>query len=331
MRIVFLGSGTFGLPTLHALTAEGQEVVLLVTQPDRPAGRGQAVVMGPVKRFGRDQNVPVFQPEDVNAPPSIRRIKRAEPELLLAIAYGQKLGSRLLETPEHGAINLHGSLLPKYRGAAPINWAVINGETETGLSVIEMIDRMDAGDILGQRASAIGPNETAGELQERLAELGARLVAEVIREVSLEEVGRRKQNETQVTFAPRLKKSDGQVPWDRPALQVYNHVRGMTPWPGAFTHLQTKRGKPPLRLVLSRTVLAEMLGGKDEPGYAPAKPGEVLAARPEGIDVATARGTIRILELTPAGKRTMSAADFIHGYPIEPGTRFLDASKSPVS
>ncbi len=325
MRIVFLGSGSFGLPSLCALDAQGQELVLLVTQPDRPAGRGRTVRIGPVKRFGRERDIPVFQPEDVNAPASLRRVRQASPDLLLVIAYGQKLGRELLEVAPHGAINLHGSLLPKYRGAAPINHAILNGETETGLTVIEMTDQMDAGDILGQRAAAIDPDETAGELHGRLAELGARLVTELVREIQLDDVGRRRQNETQATFAPRLKKSMGRIPWDKPAQDVHNHIRGMTPWPGAFTFLPVKPGKAPVRIVVNRSTLPE------ETVRTNAEPGTVVRAAPGGLDVATGRGVVRLLEVTPAGKRSLSAADFLNGYPVEEGARFLDASKNAVS
>ena len=172
MRIVFAGSGTFGLPTLCALVEGGQEIVLIVTQPDRPAGRGQTVQVGPIKWFARERDIPIFQPEDINARPAIRKIEAARPDLLLVIAYGQKIGPTLLELPPHKAVNLHASLLPKYRGAAPINWAVINGELETGLTVMAMTEQMDAGDILGQRATPIEPDETAGELADRLSTLG---------------------------------------------------------------------------------------------------------------------------------------------------------------
>jgi len=317
MRIVFAGSGTFGLPALRALVDGGQDVVLVVTQPDRPAGRGRAVRMGPIKRFARERGIEVFQPEDVNARASVRRIRAAGPDLLLVIAYGQILGRALLRAPTYGAVNLHASLLPKYRGAAPINWAIIHGETETGLSVIAMTEEMDAGDILGQRATSIGPDETAGDLHDRLAELGARLVTEVVREIPLDEVERRRQNPTQATLAPRLTKSDGRVDWQRDAQDVYNRIRGVTPWPGAFTFLPTSgRKKRPLRVVIDRAALSPTAPRK-------AGPGEVLAAGPDGIDVACARGALRILELTPAGKRRMPAGEFLNGHRLAPGDRFL--------
>jgi len=317
MRIVFAGSGTFGLPSLDALVHGGHEVVLVVTPPDRPAGRGRTVRMGPIKLFARQRGIPVFQPENVNAAAAVRHVAEARPDLLLVIAFGQKFGPDLLALPKHGAVNLHGSLLPKYRGAAPINWAIIEGETETGLSVIRMTEQMDAGDILGQRATPIGPTETAGELHDRLAALGARLVTEVVRDIALDELHPRKQNEMQVTLAPRLKKSDGQVNWTKPAPQVYNHIRGVTPWPGAFTFLPAGRRKTALRVVIDRAVVAPA-------GSTKAVPGEVLAAADTGIDVACRRGAVRILELTPAGKRRMAAADFLHGHPLEPGDRFRD-------
>ncbi len=316
MRIVFACTGTFGLPSLRALMDGGQEVVLLVTQPDRPAGRGRTLRIGPVKRLAKDRGVPVFQPENVNTPAAVRRIRDARPDLLLVVAYGQILNRRLLDVPRYGANNLHGSLLPKYRGAAPINWAVIHGETETGLSVIQMTEQMDAGDILGQRATPIGPDETAGEVHDRLADLGARLVTEVVREIPLDEVEPRPQNETQATYAPRLRKRDGRIDWDRPAPDVYNHIRGVTPWPGAFTFLPTAGRKTPLRIGVDRAARSPLAPGKAEAG-------EVVSAGADGIDVACAAGAVRILELTPAGKRAMTAADFLNGHPLDAGDRFL--------
>jgi methionyl-tRNA formyltransferase len=321
MRIVFAGSGTFGLPALRALVEGGQDVVLIVTQPDRPAGRGQVVRMGPIKWFARERNIPIVQPEDVNAKPSLRRIRKVQPDLLLIVAYGQKIGSELIAMPRYGAINLHASLLPQYRGAAPINWALIGGETETGLTVISITEQIDAGDILAQRATPIEPDETAGELQERLSRLGARLVTEVVRDLSLEQVERRRQTDAQATLAPRLKKSDGHIAWARTAQEVYNRIRGATPWPGAFTHLQVPGGKPPVRLVIDKADLPPIAARGD--------PGEVQSVGPDGIVVATAKGAVRLVQLTPAGKRTMSAADFANGYRVKSGARFMPGPEEP--
>jgi methionyl-tRNA formyltransferase len=318
MRIVFAGSGTFGLPSLRALVEGGQDVVLIVTQPDRPAGRGQQVRAGPVKWFARERNIPLIQPEDINAAAAVRRVRQAAPDLILVIAFGQKIGPNLLALPRCGAVNLHASLLPNYRGAAPINWALINGEIETGLTVIGMTDQIDAGDILGQRATAVEPRETADELADRLSKLGARLVTEVVREIPLEEVERRRQNDSQATSAPRLKKSDGQIDWSRSAQEVYNRIRGTTPWPGAFTHLAVGGGKPAVRLVIDKAALVPAWLGK-------ADPGEIVAAGPGGVDVAAAKGAVRLLALTPAGKRAISAADFVNGYRVKPGMRLLGA------
>jgi methionyl-tRNA formyltransferase len=278
MRIVFAGSGAFGLPTLRALVEGGQEIVLVVTQPDRPSGRGRAVRKGPIPRFARERGIPVLQPEDINASASVRRIRQTQPDLLLVIAFGQKLGPTLLGLAPHGAINLHASLLPEYRGAAPINWAIINGDPETGLTVMAMTEQMDAGDILGQRATPIEPDETAGELADRLSKLGPRLVAEVIREIPLEEVERRRQNENQVTVAPRLKKTDGLIDWNRPAQDVHNRIRGVTPWPGAYTQLPGGSGKPPLRLVVARARRGDAAAMGDAAGMG--DPGEVMAVTP---------------------------------------------------
>ena len=322
MRIVFAGSGTFGVPTLRALVEGGQEVAAIVTQPDRPSGRGQNVRVGPIKWFARERNIPLLQPENVNSAVSLRHIRALQPDLLLVIAYGQKIGPELLAMPKYGAVNLHASLLPCYRGAAPINWAILNGETETGLTVIAMTSEIDAGDILGQRVTPIEPNETAGDLHDRLSKLGARLVTEVVREIPLDEVERRRQNENQVTLAPRLKKSDGQIDWAKPALQVHNRIRGTTPWPGAFTGFAGpaagggEGGKSPLRVVIDKSLVVQLVGSKGEAGT-------LVAAGPEGIDVATVPGVVRVLELTPAGKRRMSAVDFINGHRVKPGMRFV--------
>ena len=323
MRIVFAGSGSFGLPSLRALVGGGHDVALIVTQPDRPSGRGRLVRIGPIKRFARERDIPLLQSENVNTASAVRRVRSAQPDLLLVIAFGQKIGPKLIEMPTYGAVNLHGSLLPKYRGPAPVNRAILDGETETGLTVIAITDQIDAGDILGQRATPIDPNETAGELHDRLAELGARLVTEIVREIPLDEVERRRQNENQVTLAPRLKKSDGRIDWNRPARDVHNHIRGMTPWPGAFAEL-TMAGKKTtrLRLGIDRAVVSPVAAGK-------AAPGTIIDAGTQGIDVATARGVVRLLSLTPAGKRTMTAADFVNGYPVKPGLRFEVVQEQP--
>ena len=316
MRIVFAGSGSFGLPSLEALVAGGQEVPLILTQPDRPSGRGRHVRMGPVKRFARERDIPVLQSENINTASAVRRVRSVQPDLLLVVAFGQKIGPKLIEMPTYGAVNLHGSLLPKYRGPAPVNWAIINGETETGLTVIAMTSQIDAGDSLGQRATAIDPNETAGQLHDRLAELGARLVTEMVREIPLDEVERRRQDENRATPAPRLKKADGRINWNRPARDVHNHIRGMTPWPGAFAQLAlADRKKTILRLGIDRSVISPVAAGG-------AAPGTIVDAAAHGIDVAVARGAVRLLELTPAGKRTMTAADFLNGHAVKPGLRF---------
>ena len=316
MRIVFAGSGSFGMPSLEALLEGGQEVVLVATQPSRPAGRGRQVRDGPIKGFARRRDIPLIQPENINTPGTVEKIRQARPDLLLVIAFGQKIGRPLLDLPPYGAINLHASLLPRYRGAAPIHWALINGDTGTGLTVIAMTDRMDAGDILGQRATPMDPAETAGQLHDRLSHLGARLVTEVVQGIPLEEIERRRQNESQATSAPALRKSDGRILWDRSALEIHNRIRGTTPWPGAFTHLAPASGKPPLRLVVAKAMVSPR-------GDVKAEPGVVVACGPEGIDVAAATGAVRLLELTPAGKRMMSGADFLNGYKVKPGTRFL--------
>jgi len=272
-----------------------------------------------VKRFAIERNLLLYQAGDINETYWVRKLRLLQPDLFLVIAYGQKLSNRLLEVAKYGAINLHASLLPKYRGAAPINWAIINGETFTGPSVIRMTERMDAGDILAQKVVPIGAEETAGQLHDRLAEAGAPLVIEVIRDIALGQLEARPQDESRTTYAPRLKKSDGRICWDKGVRDLANFIRGMTPWPGAFTFIKQGRGKKPLRIVVDRAGVSDSVGPQG------VKPGRVLAADAQGIRVATHQGVLAITELTPAGGRAMTAAEFLNGHRVRPGDRLSDA------
>lgn len=313
MKIVFASSSTFGLPAIEAVTSRGELPVCVITQPDRPAGRGQRLHTNPVKRFAADNRVPLFQPQDINDRGAVRKLRALEPDLIVVIAYGQKLSSQVLEIPRCGAINLHASLLPKYRGAAPINWAIIRGETSTGLSVIQMAERMDAGDILAQRVVAIAEHETAGQLHDRLADLGADLIVDVIRDISLLHVEPRHQDESRASFAPRLKKSQGRINWEKPARELLNFIRGVTPWPGAFTFVKRRGTRATQRIVVDRAVPAS------HPTLKHAQPGRVLATDESGIRVATGHGALAITKLTPAGRRPMTVSAFLNGHVLRPG------------
>ena len=314
MRIVMMGTGLFAEPTFEALLSGPHPVVGLVTQPDKAVGqaRGSTRQTGRgLKAIALGRGVPVFQPDSVNTPDGLAGLREMRPDLLVVAAYGQILSRDVLSVPPHGGVNIHASLLPKYRGAAPVASAIYHGETETGVTIIRMTAGLDAGDMLAQEALAIGPDETAGELEARLAPLGARLAMQVVERMAAGPVEGRKQDPAQVTKAPKLTKEHGAVDWSRPAATVCNHVRAMHPWPTAYTYWHPA-GQPPLRLILHRAVPAEA---------ACAAPGTVLPSAHDKLWVAAGDGVVEVRELQPEGKRRMSAADFLRGRRPAPGDR----------
>src|SRR6516225_890462 len=254
MRIVVMGTGLFAEPTLEALLTSPHEVVGLVTQPDRAVGqeRGSTRQTGRgMKTIALEHHIPVLQPESINTPEGVRDLQALQPDLLVVAAYGQILSRDVLAVPPHGGINVHASLLPKYRGAAPIAWAIYHGEARTGVTIIKMSVSLDAGDMLAQEAIDIGPDETAGEVEARLAPLGARLALEVMAGLEAGTLQGRKQDPAQVTKAPKLTKEHGAIDWARSGSEVCRQVRAMQPWPTAFTFWQ-RAGHAPLRLLLYR-------------------------------------------------------------------------------
>jgi methionyl-tRNA formyltransferase len=304
MRLVYFGSGPLGLPTLGALAA-GHEVRLVVTQPDRPAGRRRHLRPTPVREHAETLGLPTHAAEDVNATEVVGRVEEAEAEALVVIAFGQKLGPDLLAGPP--ALNLHASLLPKYRGAAPINWAMINGERETGLSVIRMTKRIDAGGVVGQRATAIDPMETAGELSDRLAQMGPELVMDVLDAVSKGTLQDVPQDESAASRAPKLTKADGTVRFDQPAAQVRQRVHGLTPWPGCRVRVDGRE------LRLARVA--------ETAGYAGLEPGELVTDGDGAGEVACKPGGVRLVEVQPPGGRLMPFASWLRGNRPSPGAR----------
>src|SRR6266852_9389541 len=236
MRIVFCGTPSFAVPTFkHLLAQSDVEVVGVITQPDRPRGRGQEVSFSPVKVAALAANVAVHQPEKIRAAETEALLQKLSPYCVVIIAYGQIIPARLLPIPKLGWINLHASLLPKFRGAAPINWAIVNGETRTGVTTMRMDAGMDTGEMLLQREIQIGPKETAPELAARMAEAGAPLMTETLREMADGTIAPKAQNHAEASYAPMLKKADGRIDWKRPAVEIYNRTRGFAPWPGAYT------------------------------------------------------------------------------------------------
>jgi methionyl-tRNA formyltransferase len=318
-RIVMMGTGTFARPTFEALLAHAPfRVVGLVTQPDRDAGqvRGSTRQTGPsLKEIAGERGVPVYQPASINTPEGVAQLTAWRPDLLVVAAYGQILKADVLAAARHGGINVHGSLLPKYRGAAPVAWAILRGETATGVTIIRMTTGLDAGAMLAQEAVTILPDETAGELEARLAPVGGRLAVTAAEAVLAGTARGEPQDPTQVTKAPKLKKEDGLIDWAQPAEQVCRQVRAMQPWPTAYTFLH-RAGQPPVRVIVTRAaVAADYERGRQ-------RSGEVLPGRRDALLVRAGDRAVEVLEMQPAGKKRMTAGEFLRGRPVHAGDRF---------
>jgi methionyl-tRNA formyltransferase len=320
MRLVMMGTGTFAEPTLEALLSGPDPVVGVFTQPDRDAGvkRGSTRQVGRgMKEIAAEKGVPVFQPENINSPEGVAMLRGLQPDLLVVAAYGQILSKEVLGIPAQGAINIHGSLLPKFRGAAPIAHAILNGETETGITIIRMSAGLDAGDMLETANIQIG-NETAGELEAKMAPIGAKLALETIRRMKAGPITGQKQDSSRVTKAPKLTKEMGLIDWTKPAEQVCRQIRAMQPWPTAYTYWH-RTGKPPIRVIVYR---AAFLDGFWLPEFEGAAHGH-LALGPGGLwSLAGHRTAVKILELQLAGKKRMTAEEFLRGHPLKEGDRF---------
>lgn len=311
MKLVFMGTPDFAVPSLERLAACGHEVAAVVTRPDRPRGRGRKLMQPPVKVAAHRLGIPVLQPHPLESRDFLGRLRRFDADLFVVVAFAI-LPRVVLKIPKLGSINLHPSLLPRYRGAAPINWAIIRGETETGISVFRLTARVDAGDLLFQQAVGIGPDETAGELSDRLRESGADALAKVVEGLERDELTSTPQPNTGVTRAPMLEKEDGRIDWARGAVSICNLVRGTNPFPGAFT---TFRGD---YLKVHRTTVAHGAGS----------PGEVVAADGRtGCVVAAGDGAVALQEVQPSGKARMSGAELVRGYRIEAGEILGDSSR----
>jgi methionyl-tRNA formyltransferase len=305
IRTVFMGTPDFALQTLQGLIAAGCNLVGVYTQPDRPKGRGKQLAAPPVKELAQQYDIPVYQPLKLRQPEAVAELEALAPDLIVVVAYGQILPKSVLDIPSHGCINVHASLLPKYRGAAPINKAIINGETETGITTMYMDVGLDTGDMLVKKTLSIGPEETAGELHDRLASLGRETMEETLRQLCAGALQREVQDDDQSTYASMMKKEDGRIDWRRSAIEVHNHVRGLDPWPAAYTTLNDEL------LKLARTSPEETEGGK---------PGSVVSADGSGVRIACGSGTLLVKELQLAGRKRLAAADFLRGFPLAPGT-----------
>ena len=312
MRVIMMGTGPFAVPTLRQLYLSRHQVLALITRPPRPIhGKSQADV-NPMREVAIAHGTAVHEPESINAPPARMVLASYRPDLFVVCDYGQILASETLEIAPFGGINLHASLLPKYRGAAPINWALYHGETETGVTIIHMTPRVDAGPAIAQAKTLIGADETAAELEPRLAELGAPAVVAAIDALEHGTARAIEQNPAEATRAPRLKKELALVDWSRSAKAIKNQIRALQPWPKAYTFWNRSGGEP-LRLILERVHIVPAL---------PAEPGTVLEAKDDRLVVATRDMALAIDAIQPAGKRVLSAAEFLRGYGVRTGERF---------
>jgi methionyl-tRNA formyltransferase len=302
VRIAFLGTPDFAVPSLDALAGAGHQMLCVVCQPDRPAGRGQALREPATKRWARERGLLVLQPEKVRDGRLAAELSRLSPDLLAVAAYGRILGKDLLELAPHGAVNVHGSLLPRYRGAAPIQWAVAEGERETGVSIMQMDEGLDSGDVLLQRVLPIAPEDTAETLSPRLARLGGEALVEALRLVERGEVVPVRQDASRATLAPVLTREHGRIDWTLPAGRIRDRLRGFSPWPGAWTTLDGKV----LKVLTAVAEEAARAGPEARPGGAAKVPGL-------GIAVACGSGTLLITEVQPEGKRRQGALEFVNG------------------
>ena len=307
MRVIFMGTPNFSVGTLEALVQAGHEVVLAVTQPDKPKGRGGKMQYTPVKEKALEYGIPVFQPAKVREPACVEELAGYRADVIVVIAFGQILPRSILELTPYGCINVHASLLPKYRGAAPIQWALIDGETVTGVTTMQMDEGLDTGDMLLETEVPIGADETGGSLHDKLAAAGAKLCVETLKALEEGTVTPRKQGESPTKYARMLDKELGRIDWSRDAASIERLIRGLSPWPSAYTLWEGKTMK---------IWAAEVLDGDS------ALPcGAVADVTKTGFSVQTGSGLLRILELQIPGKKRMSADAFLRGYRMEPGTR----------
>lgn len=308
MRLIFMGTPIFALPSLDLLIKEGFGPIAVVTQPDRPRGRGKNISYPPVKEWALKHTVTVLQPARIKDEAFLRSIEELNPQLIVTAAYGRLLPGELLQLPPLGCINVHASLLPAYRGAAPIHRAIMDGAAETGVSIMRMVPEMDAGDIILQQSEPVYIHDTAGSLHDRLADKGAQLLVQALEALAGGTAVFRPQDHRKVCYAPPLQPDEEKIDWRRGALELHNQIRGMNPWPGAYTSFNEKR----LKVWRTEQVFTSVSAG--------AVPGSVLEIRDAAVLVSTGEGVLALLEVQPQGKRSMPAGAFCRGCHIKPGS-----------
>lgn len=307
MNIVFMGTPEFALPTLRKIYNSSHSIISVVTQPDRPKGRGQIKVASPIKNFAIENNIPLLQPENVNAENFIQFLLEKRPDYIIVVAFGQILHEALLKVPKQFCINLHSSLLPKYRGAAPINRAILNGDVRSGVTTMIMDKGMDTGDILLIRETSIEKDDDAQSLHDKLAEQGGKLVLETLARLEKNNLLPTPQDSDLASYAPKLKKEESLIDWKMTANNILNKIRGLTPWPGTHTLFNGKR----LCILKSEVIKG---GPSDRPGY-------IERITDSGIEVGTGEKRLKITELKPEGKKAMPVKSFLSGYKINPGDK----------
>ena len=307
MRIVFMGTPDFSVPALEALVEGGHEVVAAITQPDKPKGRGKAVLMTPVKEKAMELGIPVYQPVKVREPEFVEKLRQMEPDAIVVVAFGQILPKSILEIPRYGCVNIHASLLPKYRGAAPIQWAVIDGERESGVTTMFMNEGLDTGDMLEKEAVTLDPKETGGSLHDKLSAIGGRLILSTLKGLEDGTLKGTPQTDEGTCYAKMLKKSLGDIDWTMDAAAIERLIRGLNPWPSAYTCLHGKTLK-----IWEGDVLEREYG---------VEPGTVAEVAKDRLVVQTGQGSLAIRSLQLEGKKRMDAGDFLRGYAVEAGTR----------
>jgi methionyl-tRNA formyltransferase len=313
MNIVYLGSGQFGLSCLDAILDSQHRITLIISQPAQPAGRGRKLISTPAAKWASENSIPLIETPDVNAPDIVSRIREEKPDLLIVIAFGQKISKEVADIAPKGAINVHASLLPKYRGAAPINWAIINGDTETGITIITVAERMDAGDILAQCSTKIDGEESAGDLHDRLAVMAAPLLVATIDQITAGTAKYVKQDDATATRAPKLKKADGFIDFGEPAEFLYHKIPGLWPWPGVSALYKSQNTNRAERVIFAK---ADILRTGVRSNLAP-------GTIDENLNVVCGKDSLQIMQLKPENSRLMSFADFINGRRVSPGDRFI--------
>lgn len=312
MNVIFMGTPDFAVPCLKNLVSAGYKVVEVVTQPDRPKGRKKELTPPPVKEAAIELDLPVFQPEKLKEKEAVQHILSLQPDLIVTAAYGQILPKELIDLPKYGCINVHASLLPQYRGGAPIHQSIIDGNQETGVTIMYMVEKLDAGDILTQVKVPIEEEDTVGSMHDKLSQAGSQLLIETIPMLLNGTVQPQKQEEAKVTYAWNIQREDEKIRWSRTSREIYNQIRGLNPWPVAYANLEEQVFK----IWWARVI--------DEEQEQPVEPGTVLQISEEGMDVACGRGVLRLLEVQPAGKKKMDVSDFVRGVgkDLQPGMKF---------